>query len=50
MRFTVFFLFLQTREKFRIEIHSEPIIFIPIHSEICLKPIRTHLSQSEKKF
>ena len=34
-------------DKLRIEIHSEPIRFIPIHSEICLKS--THLSQSKKK-
>ena len=33
--------------RFRIEIHSEPIRFILIDSEIC---IRTHRSQSKKSF
>ena len=37
-------------QKYRIEIHSEPIRTIPIHSDICIRVNANHSYQSEKIF
>ena len=34
--------------KYRIRIHSEPIRTIPIHSDICIEPVRIIPYESEK--